>query len=104
MPDRAVDEIVDSLLRGSVPPGGEALAPALQGGLETVLDFLPEDALVVIDEPKAGRERLVRYAEEIHENFAAAGEGGRLACPPAELFEHPEALLARVEARNPVRF
>ena len=52
---RAVDELVDSLLRGHVPPGAEALAPLLLPGTETVFDFLPEDTLVVIDDLEAGR-------------------------------------------------
>ena len=38
---REVDALVDTLLRGSLPPGAEALAPLLLRGMETVFDFLP---------------------------------------------------------------
>ena len=41
---RDVDEFMDSLLRGNVPPGAEALAPLLLRSMETVLDFLPDEA------------------------------------------------------------
>ncbi|NNL67189.1 MAG: hypothetical protein HKP30_13160, partial [Myxococcales bacterium] len=101
--DRSVDEWIDSLLRGHVPPGAEALAPILQPGLETVLDFLPEDTLVVLDDATAGQERLARYADEIAQNFEAATDAGRLACAPADLFEEAEAIVRRIESLRPVR-
>jgi transcription-repair coupling factor (superfamily II helicase) len=99
---RAVDQLLDSLLRGSLPPGVEALAPLLQPRQETVLDFLPADTLVVVDDPEAGRERLVRHSLEAIENFDVALASGRVACPPADLALGADALLAAVEARRPV--
>jgi transcription-repair coupling factor (superfamily II helicase) len=38
---RATDETLDALLRGSLPPGSEALAPWIQPGVETVFEYLP---------------------------------------------------------------
>lgn len=102
MPQRQVDEIVDALLRGFVPPGAEALAPILQPGLETLLDFLPEDALVVIDDEAAGRDRLARYASEAFANFDAARSAGRLVCAPEQVLVSPEALATSVATRHPV--
>ena len=43
---RATDEILDTLLRGSLPPGAEALAPWIQSGVESIFEHLPADALV----------------------------------------------------------
>jgi len=103
VPDRTVDELIDSLLRGSVPPGAEALAPVLQPALESFLDFLPDDALVVVDDPKTGRERLLRYGEEAVENYQAAAAADRLASPPGELFVDPDEVARRIDARGPVR-
>ncbi|MCC6640937.1 MAG: transcription-repair coupling factor [Deltaproteobacteria bacterium] len=102
IPPRHVDETIDALLRGSIPPGAEALAPLLQPGLETFLDFLPDDALVVIDDDAAGRERLVRYAAEAFGSHDVARAGGRLACAPDQVLVSPEALAADVAARRPV--
>ncbi len=104
VPDRAVDELVDALLRGFVPPGAEALAPLLQPALESVLDFLPGDALVLIDDPDAGRERLQSYVGDAAEHFAAARASGRPACAPEELFLAPEELEAKLRERAPVLF
>jgi len=99
---RHVDEIVDSLLRGSAPPGAEALAPLLQPGLESFLDFLPDDTLVVVDDAPAGRERLVRYTDEAFTGYDAARAGGRLVCAPEDVLLPLEALASDIEARRPV--
>jgi transcription-repair coupling factor (superfamily II helicase) len=99
---RAVDELVDALLRGHVPPGAEALAPLLQPDLESVLDFLPEDTLIVVDDPEAGRARLLRYAEEALDNFDLAIESGRVVAPPDALSLAPAELEGGVAGRNAV--
>ena len=99
---REVDALLDGLLRGHLPPGAEALSPLLQPALETLLDFLPADALVVIDRPGSGRERLREYALEILENHHAAVEAKRVVSPPDELFLAADALEAELEARAPV--
>jgi transcription-repair coupling factor (superfamily II helicase) len=102
VPARAVDQLLDSLLRGTVPPGCEALAPFLQSRQESVLDFLPEDTLVLVDDPEAGRERLVRYALEMIENHDVAVASGRVVSPPDELGLGADALLAAIGSRRPV--
>jgi len=102
VPSRAVDALLDALLRGALPPGVEAMAPLLQPALESFLDFLPEDALVALDEPETGRERLTRFAVEALEGFAAAKLGERLVCEPGELLVSADALAGAVEARHAV--
>ena len=100
---RSVDALVDSLLRGNPPPGAEALAPLLQPGLETVLDFLPADTLIIIDDPDTGRDRLERYAVEAIDGFELAVASGRLVSPPDELLVPADQLVAEVHGRRPVR-
>jgi transcription-repair coupling factor (superfamily II helicase) len=102
VPPRAVDEFIDALLRGGVPPGAEALAPLLQRSQETVFDFLPADTLVVLDDPDAGRRRLEHYFEEAAANFAAARESGRPVAEPGELLLAPDEFEQRLERTHPV--
>jgi transcription-repair coupling factor (superfamily II helicase) len=99
---RVIDELLDSLLRGHVPPGTEALAPFLQPQLETVFDYLPEDTLIVIDDPDTGRNRMLGYIDDAYENFDAAVESGRVVAPPPDLALSAEELEEALMARDPV--
>ncbi|MDB4433444.1 DEAD/DEAH box helicase [bacterium] len=99
---RTIDEMIDALLRGNPPPGAEALAPLLQPSLESVLDYLPEDTLVVLDDAEAGRQRLLRFAEETLENFQVALASGRVASPPGTLSLSPEQLDRGIHERLPI--
>ncbi len=99
---RAVDELVNALLRGHLPPGVEALAPLLQPALETVLDFLPRDTLIVVDDPEAGRDSLLKYAATMLEDFDMAIERGRVVSPPDELALNADDLLQQIRERKPV--
>ncbi|MFP8872941.1 MAG: hypothetical protein VCB42_00080, partial [Myxococcota bacterium] len=56
--------LIDALLRGDLPAGVEALAPLLLPAIQGVLDYLPDDALVILDDPDSGLDRLMRYDEE----------------------------------------
>src|SRR5690606_25201060 len=60
---REIDQLLDDLLRGHLPPGAEALAPWITPALETVFDWLPAGTVVAIEEPEACRERLARFAD-----------------------------------------
>jgi len=97
-----VDEFLDSLLRGAPPPGAEALAAWIQPSLETVFEFLPEHALVVLDEPEAGLDRLTRFAAEAQGSCQAARAAGRVVAPPEELLIAPAAIEAAVGTRRPI--
>ncbi len=102
VPPRALDALLDALLRGSLPAGVEAMAKLLQPELETFLDFLPANALVALDEPDAGRERLARFHVEALEGFAGANTGERVVCEPGELLIGADALVAALGALCPV--
>jgi len=100
--NRAVDELLNDLLRGYAPPGIEALAPMLEPATETPFDFLPADTWIVVDDPAAIRERLARFAEDAHANFEVAQAAGRVVLPPDELMASPEAIDAAIRERNPI--
>jgi transcription-repair coupling factor (superfamily II helicase) len=102
VPPREMDALLSGLLRGHLPPGAEALAALVQDGLDSVFDFLPDDALVVLDEPDAGRERMRAFERECFENFDSAHHAHRPACPPSELYLLHDALEAALAARRPI--
>ena len=100
--NRAVDALLDSLLRGHIPPGAEALAPLLQRAIEPVFDFLPGDTLIAILDWEAGRDRMRRYASDAKENYEIARENGRVVSEPNELALSPEELEREILARKPI--
>ncbi len=97
-----IDELIGSLLRGHVPPGGEALAPLIQPALESFFDYLPEDALIVLEEPAEGAARFEQVFAEIEANHDAA-KGERLTVPLPDLLLSPESIDAAFEGRDCVR-
>ncbi|MCH8084372.1 MAG: hypothetical protein IH885_09075, partial [Myxococcales bacterium] len=100
--NRAVDELLDSLLRGHIPPGAEALTPLLQPSIETVFTYLPSDTLIVVVDPEAGRDRMRQYASDAAENYAVARESGRVVSEPNELALSPEEIESELLGRKPV--
>ena len=97
-----IDELIGSLLRGHVPPGAEALAPLIAPALESFFDYLPDDALVLLEEPAEGAARFEQIFAEVEANHdAAAGE--RLAVPLSDLLLSPEAIDQALADRDCVR-
>ncbi|MBW1882044.1 MAG: transcription-repair coupling factor [Deltaproteobacteria bacterium] len=91
IPTREIDELIDSLLRGHVPPGAETLAPLIQPGGESVFDYLPEDTLVLVEEPEEGAARLEQVFDEIVSNRESA-LGERLTVSLESLLLAPEEI------------
>jgi len=67
-----------TLERGDVPPLGDGpLTPYFLPEMATLLDVLPDDALVIVDEPGAVRlagTQLAAQAEELRAQFVQGGE------------------------------
>jgi transcription-repair coupling factor (superfamily II helicase) len=99
---REIDELLDALLRGHLPPGAESLAPWIQPAQETLFEWLPGDTTVLIVEPAACRDRLQRFADEAAHGHAVALEARRPAAPPDALLLAPDAVEKALEQRRPV--
>ena len=101
-PASELSEVMDALLRGHLPPGIESLAPTLQPDQVDVLEYLPPETLVILDDPEAGLERLGRYYEEAKASHDAAVSTGRLVSPIEELLVAPETTHQQLLSRKPV--
>ncbi|MDP6980058.1 MAG: transcription-repair coupling factor [Myxococcota bacterium] len=98
-----IEETLDALLRGSLPPGVEALGPVLQPDLESPVAFFPEDTLILVDDPAACRERVQRYSEEAKRNHESARDAGRTVAPLEDLMTSAGELADELATRNPVQ-
>jgi len=79
--------------------GIEYLQPLLHPGLETVFDYAPNAALVLLD-PEAVREAAARCADEIAAGEAKAANASLPHSPPEELYLDSGALEAVMAGRS----
>ncbi|QAY69002.1 transcription-repair coupling factor [Xylanimonas protaetiae] len=68
-------EMLDKLSAGVAVEGMESLAPALVDAMVPVLDLVPDDALLVVDEPERVRRRAHDLVATTEEFLAAAWTG-----------------------------
>jgi transcription-repair coupling factor (superfamily II helicase) len=102
IPNADIDSLIGALLRGHLPAGAESLAPLIQPAQESFFDYLPDDALVLVEEPEEGALRFEKIFGEIASNFdAAAGE--RLTVPIESLLLTTDAVSSALDAHNAVR-
>ena len=102
IPPAEIDELIGSLLRGHVPPGAESLAPLIQPSMESFFDYLPANALVILEEPEEGEARVELIFAEIEANHQAT-LGERLSVPLHDLLLAPKAIGEAIHQRHPVK-
>lgn len=101
VPEGEVDELINALLRGHVPPGAESLFPLIQPEMESVFDYLPPNTLVVLEEPEEALARSEQIYGEIESNHEAA-KGERLTVPLSDLLLDPEAVGSALSRLAPI--
>jgi transcription-repair coupling factor (superfamily II helicase) len=105
LPSSKTRHILDQIEEGESFFGIEALAPAFHARMETVFDYLPADALLVVEDPEAVVEAARRHASKLRETAVSRHAEHRLALDAHEfvlLEDEARAALAerrRVEAR-----
>ncbi len=74
-------ELLEKVANGQAAEGMEALIPALVDDLELLIDVMPANTLVLVNDPELVRTRaedLVRTSQEfLHAGWAAAASGGK---------------------------
>ena len=68
--------------------GGDHYLPFLYDEVATIIDYLPPDAMVVVDEPEALASRAEALAKEIDETYRAKISAGAVLSLPAPLFSY----------------
>jgi transcription-repair coupling factor (superfamily II helicase) len=79
-------EIVACLDQYIFPPGVERLLPLFSDALEPFLNYLPPDAVLVIDEPAVIDAKLEEFATSIAEGYQQALLRKDLVVPPVERY------------------
>ncbi len=82
-PTAKVRELVDAIHEAIPAFGVEALLPGFfEGGLTPLMDHLPPDSLILLDDPLSIDRELEALELELEREHAAALERGELALPP----------------------
>jgi len=89
--------VIDILEQGGIPDQAEGLMPYFYPDYTTLLDFLPEDSMVVLDEPKRLRERAENLLLEFTELFKDLLAQGKVLPLHADIFQTMDALLTKLK-------
>jgi transcription-repair coupling factor (superfamily II helicase) len=102
IPTADIDSLIGSLLRGHLPAGAESLAPLIQPAQESFFDYLPDNTLVLVEEPEEGAARLEKIFGEIASNLEAAS-GERLTVPIESLLLSTEEISSTLDGWGAIR-
>ncbi len=89
--------MLDKMAAGQTPASVDLFAPYLADATWTLLDYMPEDSLIVLDDPSAiylGLSQLQDRANELESNFVGNGELPPGLRQPIASVDHINAALA----------
>jgi transcription-repair coupling factor (superfamily II helicase) len=102
VPESNIYATTESLARRSAPAGIESLEALFHDHMETVFDYLSDEALLVVDDLDAGLRRARAYLEEVFDGHARATRQDRVVCDPLELYVTDDTSLEEIRLRNPL--
>ncbi len=97
-------KIIDSIKNGQGFPGVENLISLIYPQLDTVFDFLPDNALVVSISDEDLAEAVKMQENHIAKNYKAAYLAKHLCVEPSSLYMSGSQLQALITQRNPLIF
>ncbi len=106
LPTRSVRARIDELQDKGVDDAlfAASLAPLLPGffekGLSPLTDYLPRDAIFVLDDPLELERRWSELWSELSTSFASAREKGELALPPEQHYLHEREVRLAIESHS----
>ncbi|HEV3032565.1 MAG TPA: transcription-repair coupling factor [Polyangia bacterium] len=98
-PSSKTRHILDQIDEGEAFFGVEALAPAFHARMETVFDYLPKDALLVVEDPEAVLEAARRQASKLRETVVSRRAEHRIALDAGEFVLLEDEARAALEGR-----
>jgi transcription-repair coupling factor (superfamily II helicase) len=99
-PSSKTRHLLEQIEEGETFFGIEALAPAFHAAMVPVFDYLPEDALCVIEDPEAVVEEARRQESRLREAASARHVEHRLALSPHEFVLGEDEATAALAARR----
>jgi transcription-repair coupling factor (superfamily II helicase) len=85
VPVSQVRKVTTQLSRQEGFPGIESLLPLVYSQLDDLLDYLPQDTLVVLDRPEELDHAAREFTEQVQSNYSASRDNHRLCVAPERL-------------------
>jgi transcription-repair coupling factor (superfamily II helicase) len=102
VPSSKTRHLIEQIEAGETFFGIEALAPAFHREMASVLDYLPADAVFVLDDPGAVYEELRRAYSRLRESAEHRRAEHLLALPPGDFMAEPDEVRAALLTRKRV--
>ncbi|PID57195.1 transcription-repair coupling factor [candidate division KSB3 bacterium] len=83
-------------------PGVEWYAPYVHGPLDTLLDYLPQDAPIFFNEPFEIHKKCEAFSETVQRHYQSAQEQGSLFPDPDQLFLNGSAFESQLKERQQI--
>src|SRR3989338_549723 len=96
--DRNIKIITDRIKAGLSIPGIERLAPYFYENMDTLFDYVPSDAIVILDEPSYVHKKIEDFWQLIEKEYERSIQRKESSPLPAKLYIPEDELKARLEA------
>lgn len=93
------DELVEKLRNLKSFSGMEMLAPFFFEKRESLFDYLPENALIVLDDMELLKEKCEQFDELVQEEYHRCVDRGDVAAEPDQLYFSAQTFLKEVQSR-----
>src|SRR3990172_2278562 len=90
--------ITDRIKAGLSIPGSERLAPCFYENMDALFDYVPSDAIVILDEPSYVHKKIEDFWQLIEKEYEQSIQRKELSPLPAKLYIPEDELKARLEA------
>jgi len=99
LPSGKLNEVVEKITQLKSFSGIEFLSPFFYEEQESLFDYLPEDCVVVLEEPDLIQAKCDKYETLYHEEYDQSLQNEDLAAPPETLFLSAEMFLEKTRSR-----
>ena len=104
LPVGKIRKLVDRIKQEENFPGFESLIPLIYSELDTVFDYIPESALMVLCELEEIEKQTKEFQERISNNYFEAVEAGRLCVTPEKSYLTRNQAWQALNRRRLLRF
>lgn len=97
---KTVERMKDELEAFGMSLGGESMLPYVYENTVSLLDYLPEDTIIFLDEPHRVKDRGESYTEEFEDSMKSRYEGGYLLKKQTQILYSYEDVLESLRDRQ----